>query len=305
MVKKGGTKRKPVMTKITDKASRATTFTKRRDGLYSKAAQLCVVSDAQIAILATPSSSNSNTPFFSFGHSSVESVVSAYLSGQRLAPVSTCDNTKATREDLGICMARKDLGLGFWWDDEKLVNSNDPEELMEAMESMKVLYSRLKGLEDQTLTTTKTIDDEDMVVEISPESDEWSEMDINNLLQDCDCDDVPPLHDVVSNTEEDHNVSEQTCKNNNNNFVSLPELDEWSEMVLNQLLEDCDHVPEPPVFCNTDIEEEDHDVSGNNNFVSLPEAVAGSLEEEAMNIDWDTIFASGEELLSDEYKMYV
>ncbi|KAJ4917602.1 agamous-like MADS-box protein AGL97 [Raphanus sativus] len=300
MVKKGGTKRKPVMTKITNKASRATTFTKRRDGLYSKAAQLCVVSDVQIAVLATPSSSNSNTPFFSFGHSSVESVVSAYLSGQRLAPVSTCDNTKATREDLGICMARKDLGLGFWWDDEKLVNSNDPEELMEAMESMKVLYSRLKGLEDQTLTTTTTrIDDEDMV-EISPESDEWSEMDLLKLLQDCDCDDVPPLHDVVSNTEEDHNVSEETCNNNNNNFVSLPELDEWSEMVLNQLLEDCDHVPEPPVF--TDKEEENHNVS---DFASLPEAVAGILEEEAMNIDWDTVFASGEELLSDEYKMYV
>ncbi|KAJ4917193.1 agamous-like MADS-box protein AGL97 [Raphanus sativus] len=306
MVKKGGTKRKPVMTKIANKASRATTFTKRRDGLYSKAAQLCVITDAQIAILATPSSSNSNTPFFSFGHSSVESVVSAYLSGQRLAPVSTCDNTKATREDLGICMARKDLGLGFWWDDDKLVNSNDSEELMEAMESMKVLQSHLKRLEDQTLTTTTTTVDEDMV-EISPESDEWSEMDLFKLLQDCDCDcdDVPPLHDVVSNTEEDHNVSEKTC--NNNNFVSLPELDEWSEMVLNQLLEDCDHVPEPPVFGNTDQEEEDHNVSEKtcNNFVSLPEAVVGSLEEEAMNIDWDTVFASGEELLSDEYKMYV
>ncbi|KAJ4917590.1 agamous-like MADS-box protein AGL97 [Raphanus sativus] len=293
MVKKGGTKRKPVMTKITDKASRATTFTKRRDGLYSKAAQLCVITDAQIAILATPSSSNSNVPFFSFGHSSVESMVS---SGQRLAPVSTCDNTKATREDLGICMARKDLGLGFWWDDDKLVKSNDPEELMEAMESMKVLYNRLKELEDQTLTTTTRIDDEDMV-EISPESDEWSEMDLHKLLQDCDCDcdDVPPLHDVVSNTEEDHNVSEQTC-NNNNNFVSLPELDEWSEMVLNQLLEDCDHVPE-----HHNVSEET--CNNNNNFVSLP--VAGILEEEAMNIDWDTIFASDEELLSDEYKMYV
>ncbi|KAG2326376.1 hypothetical protein Bca4012_035340 [Brassica carinata] len=81
---KGGTKRKPAMKKITNKASRATTFTKRRDGLFSKAAQLCVLSDARIAILATPSSSNSNASFFSFGHSSVDSVVSAYLSGQRI-----------------------------------------------------------------------------------------------------------------------------------------------------------------------------------------------------------------------------
>jgi len=194
------------MKKITNKASRATTFSKRRDGLYSKAAQLCVLSDAQIAILATPSSSsNSNASFFSFGHSSVESVVSAYLAGQRLPPVSSRD-TKATREDLGICVARKDLGLGFWWEDDKLVNSKNPKELMEAMESMEVLMSHLKRLEDQTLTTTV---DEDKV-EISPDLDEWSEMELTQLLQ----------------VEEDHQtVSDKTW---NNNFVSLPEVEAGS-----------------------------------------------------------------------------
>ena len=208
---KGGTKRKPEMKKITNKASRATTFSKRRDGLYSKAAQLCVLSDAQIAILATPSSSsNSNASFFSFGHSSVESVVSAYLAGQRLPPVSS---SRDTREDLGICMARKDLGLGFWWDDDKLANSKNPEELMEAMESMKVLMSHLKGLEDQTLST----------VDQSPDLDEWSEMELTQLLQDCD--------DVSENdkVEEDHQtVSDKTCNNNNNNFVSVPEVEAGS-----------------------------------------------------------------------------
>nr|VDD53946.1 unnamed protein product [Brassica oleracea] len=86
MVKRGGTKRKAEIKKITDKSSKAVTFTKRRDGLFSKAAQLCLLGDAQIAILATPSSSHSNVSFFSFGHSSVDSVVSAYLSGQRPAP---------------------------------------------------------------------------------------------------------------------------------------------------------------------------------------------------------------------------
>ncbi|XP_048637971.1 agamous-like MADS-box protein AGL97 [Brassica napus] len=214
---KGGTKRKPEMKKITNKASRATTFSKRRDGLYSKAAQLCVLSDAQIAILATPSSSsNSNASFFSFGHSSVESVVSAYLAGQRLPPVSS---SRDTREDLGICMARKDLGLGFWWDDEKLANSKNPEELLEAMESMKVLMSHLKGLENQTLTT---VDEE-----ISPELDEWSEMELTRLLQDCD-DDVPPpppppppLFSNTDKEEEDQTVSDNN--NNNNSVSSLPE----------------------------------------------------------------------------------
>lgn len=275
------------MTKITNKASRAVTFSKRRDGLYSKAAQLCVITDAQIAILATPSSSNSNVPFFSFGHSSVESVVSAYLSGQRLAPVSTCDNTKATREDLGICMARKDLGLGFWWDDEKLVNSNDPEELMEAMESMKVLYSRLKELEDQTLTTTTTtIDDEDMV-EISPESDEWSEMDLHKLLQDCDCE------------EEDQSVSDKTC--NNSNSVSSAVERSWEEVTMDLDLDTIityDDLPDlPPLVSNSDREEEeDQNVSvktcnnNNNSVSSLPAAAEKSLEEATMALDFDSIF---------------
>ncbi|KAF8105861.1 hypothetical protein N665_0152s0002 [Sinapis alba] len=219
---KGGTKRKPEMKKISNKASRATTFTKRRDGLYSKAAQLCVLSDARIAILATPSSSNSNASFFSFGHSSVESVVSAYLAGQRLPPVSSCDHdTKATREDFGLCMARKDLGLGFWWDDDKLVNSKNPQEILEAMESIEVLMKHVKGLEDQTLTTTVH---EDMV-EILPDLDEWSDMELTQLLQDYDDLPPPPPPPVVSNTdkeEEDQNVSDKTCNNNNNSVSSLP-----------------------------------------------------------------------------------
>ncbi|KAJ0232491.1 hypothetical protein HA466_0289890 [Hirschfeldia incana] len=293
---KGGTKRKPEMKKITNKASRATTFTKRRDGLYSKAAQLCVLSDAQIAILATPSSSNSNASFFSFGHSSVESVVSAYLSGQRLPPVSMCD-AKVMREDLGICMARKDLGLGFWWDEDKLVNSKNPEELMEAMESMKVLMSHLKRLEDQTLTTMVN---EDMV-EISPQLDEWSDMELNQLLEDCDDVPPPPLV-VVSNTdhkeeEEEEEASEKTC-NNSNSVSSLAERS-WEEVTMDLDLDtiitydDCDDVPEPRVVSNTDKEEEDQTVSektcnNNNSLYSLPdtESIEKSLEE----IDFDTIF---------------
>ncbi|KAF8116580.1 hypothetical protein N665_0016s0011 [Sinapis alba] len=198
------------MKKIPNKASRATTFTKRRDGLYSKAAQLCLLSDARIAILATPSSSNSNASFFSFGHSSVESVISAYLAGQRLPPVSSCDDTKATREDLGLCMARKDLGLGFWWDDDKLFNSKNPEEILEAMESMEVLMKHVKGLEDQPLTT----------VDLSPHLDEWSEIELNNLLQDCD--DAVPVVGNNDKEEEDQTVSEKTCNSNNNSVLSLP-----------------------------------------------------------------------------------
>ncbi|CAG7896732.1 unnamed protein product [Brassica rapa] len=149
MVKRGGTKRKAEIKKITDKNSKAVTFTKRRDGLFSKAAQLCLLGDAQIAILATPSSSHSNVSFFSFGHSSVDSMVSAYLSGQRPAPPPVLEDSKEMREDIAVCMARKELGLGYWWEDEELLVSKSREEIMQAMESMQILLKAAERLRDE------------------------------------------------------------------------------------------------------------------------------------------------------------
>ncbi|KAH0923582.1 hypothetical protein HID58_023600 [Brassica napus] len=121
----GGTKRKiDKMEKIPKREYRATTFSKRCSGLYSKAAQLCLLADAQIAILATPPSSQSNVSFFSFGHSSVDAVVNAYLTGQRLAP---------------------ELGLELWWEKESLCESKDPRELMDAVKAMERMLSKLRS----------------------------------------------------------------------------------------------------------------------------------------------------------------
>ncbi|KAL1207396.1 Agamous-like MADS-box protein AGL97 [Cardamine amara subsp. amara] len=145
MVKRGGMKKKIKMEKITKKLSIAPTFTKRREGLFSKASQLCLLSGAHIAVLATPPSSESNVSFYSFGHSSVDALVSAYLSGQRHVPVLE-GNNKQTREDVGVCLTRKDLGLGLWWEDESLIRSENPEELRDAMDSMWTLLSDLKDL---------------------------------------------------------------------------------------------------------------------------------------------------------------
>ncbi|KAL0660963.1 hypothetical protein Bca4012_097800 [Brassica carinata] len=74
-----------------------------------------------------------------------------------------------------------------------------------------------------------------------------------------------------------------------------PDLDEWSEMELTQLLQDCDDVPPPPpLVSNTDKEEEDQTVSDNNNnnnsVSSLPAAAEKSLEEVTMDLDFHTIF---------------
>ncbi|CAE6196594.1 unnamed protein product [Arabidopsis arenosa] len=52
----GGPKRKIPIEKIEKKESRAVCFSKRRIGLYCRASELCLHSDAQIAILTTPTS---------------------------------------------------------------------------------------------------------------------------------------------------------------------------------------------------------------------------------------------------------
>ncbi|CAL9239672.1 unnamed protein product [Arabidopsis halleri] len=123
----GGLKRKIAIKKIEKKDSRAVSFSKRRKGLYSKASELCLLSDAEIAIIATPVSSNSNASFYTFGHSSVDSVVSAFLANQR-----PCDEK-----------------LGFWWEDESLTKSENLEELRDAMDSMSTMLRDLKELEKQ------------------------------------------------------------------------------------------------------------------------------------------------------------
>ncbi|CAH8379636.1 unnamed protein product [Eruca vesicaria subsp. sativa] len=128
----GGLKRKiPTDKKIEKKESKSVAFSKRRRGLYSKTAQLCVLSGSQAAILATPPCSKSNVSFYSFGHSSVDNVVSAFLKNQR------------PRED--------HLGSEFWWNDELLAESEDPEELSEAAGSMSRMIQNLKGLRSKAL----------------------------------------------------------------------------------------------------------------------------------------------------------
>lgn len=130
----GGLKRKiPTDKKIERKESKSVAFSKRRKGLFSKTAQLCVLSGAQVAILATPPCSKSNVSFYSFGHSSVDNVVSAFLKDQY------------PRED--------HLGSEFWWEDKRLAESEDPKELSEAVDSISRMMQNLRGLRSKALAT--------------------------------------------------------------------------------------------------------------------------------------------------------
>ncbi|CAN8290784.1 unnamed protein product [Cochlearia groenlandica] len=132
----GGRKTKIEIKFIENKKSRAVTFCKRLNGLYSKTSELCLLSRAQAAVLATPVSSDSNASFYSFGHSSVDNVVSAFLSNQR---------------------PKDDLGLGFWWEEESLHKSEDSKELSNAVEAISRMLRDLKGLQSAAVEKKKIV----------------------------------------------------------------------------------------------------------------------------------------------------
>ncbi|XP_020877244.1 agamous-like MADS-box protein AGL97 [Arabidopsis lyrata subsp. lyrata] len=247
--------------------------TKRREGLYSKASQLCLLSGAQIAILATPPSSESNVSFYSFGHSSVDGVVSAFLSEQRPVSAPVPEDNKAMREDVGICLTRKNLGLGFWWNNESLARSENPQELSDAIDSMWALLSNLKELRaeeafvnnhndlkkneksDQTLNLQSTSaiccipdDSPENFNEITQEPDQTQNLQSNNSTICCFPDDLVVLDDDLPEnfneiTEEQDqilSICESFCvTDNNNNKNALPEvsLDYDQDMDIDQLID--------------------------------------------------------------------
>ncbi|CAH8381932.1 unnamed protein product [Eruca vesicaria subsp. sativa] len=130
----GGTKRKIKIEEIEKKTVKSVAFTKRRNGLFRKAAELCLLSaSTQIAILATPPSTNSHAAFYSFGHSSVDHVVSSLLNDRCPIPTEH-ENTS---------------GLGFWWDYEGFDTSENIDDLKEATDAVSRMLNKLRlRLED-------------------------------------------------------------------------------------------------------------------------------------------------------------
>ncbi|CAH8298562.1 unnamed protein product [Eruca vesicaria subsp. sativa] len=245
MVKRrGGTKRKiHKMEKITKREYLATTFTKRCSGLHSKAAQLCLLAEAQIAILATPPSTHSNVSFFSFGHSSVDAVVNAYLTGQRLAPV----REEPREEDIGILMARKELGLELWWEKESLSKSKDPQELMDAVKSIERVLSKLRDFLDSNERDSHHQSNEDknevakrdiVLQQGSQEVDETLNLQATCCVRDDD--DVAAGFDKITEEEDQILAScDSFCAKEDNNINGLSgSLDVYNqEMDIDELID--------------------------------------------------------------------
>ena len=138
---------------------RSVTFTKRRQGLFNKAADLCRICDAQIAIMV--SSTGSKDKVYSFGHSSVDAVFDrflynftaapeavAYEAGIKSASNSLYEEIKALEGDVNTLTQNKKRNVGgVLWDslEEIEQSSTSVDELQDVVNILESLLGQAKN----------------------------------------------------------------------------------------------------------------------------------------------------------------
>ncbi|XP_011043030.1 PREDICTED: agamous-like MADS-box protein AGL62 [Populus euphratica] len=154
-----GRTRKIPMVKRETAEQRSVTFTKRRQGLFNKAADLCRICDAQIAIMV--SSAGSKEKVYTFGHSSVDAVFDrflynftaapeavAYEAGIKSASNSLYEEIKALEGDVNTLMRNnKRNGGGVLWDSLEEIerSSTSVEELQNVVDILESLLGQAKN----------------------------------------------------------------------------------------------------------------------------------------------------------------
>ncbi|GKC25963.1 agamous-like MADS-box protein AGL62 [Tanacetum coccineum] len=142
--------------KIEENNNRQVTFSKRRNGLFKKAAELCVLTGAKIAIIV-------NSPggrVFAFGHPNVDALINTYLATQknvdvdvdmgRLAlPINVFNQHYAEiSHELELEKMRKDMipekiSSEFWFD--------EPIDGMDVAELEHYVFFRARSFEEKML----------------------------------------------------------------------------------------------------------------------------------------------------------
>ncbi|KAL9381315.1 hypothetical protein Peur_026972 [Populus x canadensis] len=138
---------------------RSVTFTKRRQGLFNKAADLCRICDAQIAIMV--SSTGSKEKIYTFGHSSIDAVFDrfldnftaapeavAYEAGIKSASNSLYEEIKALEGDVNTLMQNKKRNVGgVLWDSlEEIEQSSTSVEELQDVAKNKLMNNATENL---------------------------------------------------------------------------------------------------------------------------------------------------------------
>ncbi|RID76565.1 hypothetical protein BRARA_B03530 [Brassica rapa] len=116
---RGGTKRKIEIKKRETKEQRAVAYSKRRKTLFSKSAELCCLSGANIAVFVTSPGDKPNVASSFSGHASASEIVDCYFNGT-LPPKISVPESKS----------------GFWWTDPDLYSSCDDLSQLDVIEDL-------------------------------------------------------------------------------------------------------------------------------------------------------------------------
>jgi pheromone receptor transcription factor len=135
---------------LEEESKKQVTFSKRRSGLFKKAAELCILCGAEVAVIAYSTHGN----VFCFGHPDVETVVNRYLSGNTCCPSKSLNNVvpvddfnrqhaeaqkelEKEKKRLKEIVERqaKEKNGGFWWD-EPLDENMGLEEMEEYLRAL-------------------------------------------------------------------------------------------------------------------------------------------------------------------------
>lgn len=141
--------RKIPMRKRETRAKRAVTFSKRRYGLFNKAAELCILSGAKIAMVVSSPCSRQN--IFSFGHPSVDSVFDAFLHNRVPPPVD--DEIKRSAVSLynEIKELEREPNNGEKKIDGLLKDFEDVEKNCKSIDELLVVEEKMKNLKNNAL----------------------------------------------------------------------------------------------------------------------------------------------------------
>ncbi|GAB4853396.1 hypothetical protein Ancab_017574 [Ancistrocladus abbreviatus] len=196
-----GGKRKIEIVEIEAKGKKQVTFSKRRVGLFKKAAELCSLSGAEAAVITFSQAGKA----FSFGHPSADAVISRYINGGGegggMTPLSSSSLEYGANLD-NVCVRNYDQqhkkitrmieeekaggsgggsGGGFWWD-ETVLDGLELDELEAFVDSLVELRDNAaakllsvsdgssNGVEDDFIVEgmKKMADDEEYVNAVVP-----------------------------------------------------------------------------------------------------------------------------------------
>ncbi|KAG7552144.1 Transcription factor MADS-box [Arabidopsis thaliana x Arabidopsis arenosa] len=137
---KKGTKRKIEIKKRETKQQRAVTCSKRRQTVFSKAADLCLLAGANVAVFVTSPSDSSDVVYSFSGYSPAYEIADCYLNEK---PPPTIVNPQSK--------------LGFWWEDPDLYHSCDD------LSELNIIEDRLQRMKKHVMACLEKIEKSQLV----------------------------------------------------------------------------------------------------------------------------------------------